>query len=381
LSQTGTFASTYTISGSNNQIVSTSGNAGRTYSYDAAGNTLGYNGTVNFTYNNRGRMVQASAPAGSSPYVYNALGQLIETDLSTVGVRLFMDDEAGHYLGVYNGSGGLGDETVWLGDLPVAMLVPNGSSVTIYYVHSDQSYTPRQVTRPSDNTQMWTWFSDPFGTTAQNENPQGNGTLNYPPRFPGQMSAAGLAGLIQNWNRDYDPVVARYVESDLIGLQGGVNTYTYVLDNPVSGIDPEGLTTTVTVRCGRLAPSMGGSVGSVHCEVVAYCDKTGERLAFGIGGGGNGIWQRLFGGKTPPKYPASSQPRGVTPDPGQKEYAATCGNEADCGCPNMKCLKSTFANVTPPPYYALWQNSNSFAHFLLNQCGCSSPRPSGAVAW
>ena len=43
------------------------------------------------------------------------------------------------------------EETVWLGDIPVATLRPNGVTVSIYYVHSDQLNSPRQVTRPSDN--------------------------------------------------------------------------------------------------------------------------------------------------------------------------------------------------------------------------------------
>jgi RHS repeat-associated protein len=239
--QTGSAPSTYTISGTSNLITKITGAAGRTYSYDAAGNMLGYNGRVSITYNNRGRMVTASAPGGSSPYVYNALGQLIETNLSTVGVRLFMYDEAGHYLGVYNGTGGLGDETIWLGDVPVVAIVPNGASVNVYYVHSDQLNTPRQITRATDNTQMWTWFSDPFGTTAENQNPAGNGTLNYPPRFPGVVSTTELAGLYQNGFRDYDPVVGRYIESDLLGLGAGVNTYAYVRANPISRRDLYGL--------------------------------------------------------------------------------------------------------------------------------------------
>jgi hypothetical protein len=177
-------------------------------------------------------------------------------------------------------------------------------------------------------------------------------------------------------------MVGCYVESDPIGLRAGVNTFTYVLDNPTMALDSTGLKTTVTVRCGLLGASQGGSLGGVHCEVVAYCDKTGERLAFGIGGGGNGIFGRLFGGSMPPKYRPNEQGRGPGLNPDQTEYTASCGQEGDCGCPNMTCLKKTFASVTPPAYFALSQNSNTFAHWLLSQCGCSlSHTPSGSVAW
>jgi RHS repeat-associated protein len=90
---------------------------------------------------------------------------------------------------------------------------------------------------------VWRWDSEPFGTAAANQDPDGDGTaFVYSLRFPGQYYDAE-AGVNYNAARDYDSATGRYVESDPLGLGGrDYSTYAYVSGNPVSWIDPLGLT-------------------------------------------------------------------------------------------------------------------------------------------
>jgi RHS repeat-associated protein len=151
-----------------------------------------------------------------------------------------MYDEAGHILGEYSSTGALIEETIWMGDLPVATLQPNGSSVAIYYIHSDHLGTPRKITRTSDNGLMWRWDPDTFGVLDPNTNPAGLGTFTYNLRYPG-MYNQGIPGPYINYFRNYVSLTGSYLESDPIGLGGGINTYAYVGGNPLSNIDPFGL--------------------------------------------------------------------------------------------------------------------------------------------
>ena len=256
LTETGSAPSTYSISPTSNRITGITGALARTYAYDAAGNTTGYS-TVTASYNNAGRLQTLTNGSSTETALYNALGQRIQISGGVNGTVLYAYDEAGHLLGEYDGTGALIEESVWLGDIPVATLRPNGSTVSIFYIHSDPLNTPRQVTRPSDNTPMWTWNSDPFGTDAANPNPAGAGTFAYNLRFPGQVFD-GQAGLHGNGFRDSDPATGKYVESDPIGLLGGTNTYAYVVGNPNSNSDFFGLATCkLTFDDGK---------GTLHCE-------------------------------------------------------------------------------------------------------------------
>lgn len=88
---------------------------------------------------------------------------------------------------------------------------------------------------------MWRWDQqEPFGNNVADENPSGLGAFDLPLRLPGQYFDKET-NLFYNYFRDYDPSVGRYVQSDPIGLYGGLNTYAYVLANPLSLSDPQGL--------------------------------------------------------------------------------------------------------------------------------------------
>ncbi|NYZ70434.1 RHS repeat protein, partial [Endozoicomonas sp. SM1973] len=179
-------------------------------------------------------------------YQYNAIGERIQKTIH------FGDDQPTHWIYTYNESGQILAETkysktwqqqltrqyVWLGSLPLAMVeqAANGAALNtpqVTYLHSDHLNTPRLATNQQRQT-LWSWSSDAFGVGEANEDVDRNGqktTVSL--RFPGQLSDAE-SSLFYNYYRDYDPTLGRYIESDPSGLNGGLNTYAYALNNPIS---------------------------------------------------------------------------------------------------------------------------------------------------
>jgi len=59
-------------------------------------------------------------------------------------------------------------------------------------------------------------------------------------RLPGQYFDSET-GLHYNVNRYYDPDTGRYLRTDPLGLEGGLNLYLYAMNNPLMAMDPDGL--------------------------------------------------------------------------------------------------------------------------------------------
>ncbi|MCB9975694.1 MAG: hypothetical protein H6856_08695 [Rhodospirillales bacterium] len=236
------------------------------FTYDAIGNRLTDNST-SYTYPSTSSKLSS---VGSDSYTYDAMGNITDDDALdytwTAAALLKEVETSGtstvlgtytysannlrakkvsggntvHYVyglggllyGEYDNSGNLIREYVYLNGEPLAQ-IDAGSPEVLTYLHTDHLATPRTGTNAAGST-VWTWNSGAFGK----EVPTGTSTVNL--RFPGQYYD-DETGLHYNWNRYYNPAIGRYISSDPIGLEGGLNTYAYVLQNPLTNIDPEGL--------------------------------------------------------------------------------------------------------------------------------------------
>ncbi|MBD9363794.1 RHS repeat-associated core domain-containing protein [Methylomonas fluvii] len=279
-----------------------SASATQHYQYDAVGRVVS-DGVNQYRYNNAGRLVEVINSLSRTWYYYNGLGQRSgkwrsrPTDLAgdanhdgrinlidyrrtvviakgsyvqdlaadcnrdnvvtMVDVNCVRDkysqittdpqafthyiyDPAGHLSGEYRQLGDPIQETVYLGDTPVLIMMQDANATALYTIDTDHLDTPR-VIKNNAGAIVWRWDqSEPFGISQPNSNPSGLGTFTYNLRFPGQYYDQET-GLHYNMERYYHPGQGRYLQSDPIGLAGGINTYTYVGNNPLLYTDRYGL--------------------------------------------------------------------------------------------------------------------------------------------
>jgi RHS repeat-associated protein len=131
---------------------------------------------------------------------------------------------------------------------PISISVRFGEP-KMYFIHTDHLNTPRLIADASGTT-VWRWDQqEPFGFNVPDGNPSGLRAFEFPMRLPGQYFDEETS-LHYNMFRDYDPGFARYIESDPIGIRGGLNTYAYVANRPLTYIDPNGLINIYGNWCG-----------------------------------------------------------------------------------------------------------------------------------
>ncbi|MGX9778414.1 RHS repeat-associated core domain-containing protein [Stenotrophomonas maltophilia group sp. LNF336] len=270
---TGTPIETYAYDGTGNRtaLTTSAGTASYTYpatshrltavdgearSHDAAGNTTSI-GSKAFTYNDANRMnAVKQGNATLESYGYNHRGERVLRSPSGGAAQITLYDEAGQWLGNYSATGQAQQQAIWLDNYPVALInVPGTGVPELTYVQPDHLGTPRVVIDPVRNVAIWEWSnkSEVFGNQIPSADPDGDGVaFELALRFPGQQ-ATDASGLFYNYQREYEPMVGRYSQSDPIGLVGGISTYSYVSGNPASALDRLGLQSGAA-RAMRLPP-------------------------------------------------------------------------------------------------------------------------------
>ena len=108
------------------------------------------------------------------------------------------------------------------------MAVVQGGAV--HFIRTDHIHRPIFATNEAGAV-VWQQSYDPFGRVIS-----GSGS---DMRFAGQWFAAEN-GLHQNWMRDYDATLGRYIQPDPLGLVDGASVYGYALGNLARWSDPRG---------------------------------------------------------------------------------------------------------------------------------------------
>ena len=240
------------------------------YEYDLNGNQIRKidnktNQTTYYIYNSEQRLIRLEDNERQiiAQYTYNPFGQRVSKNINGITTYFLYSQEG--LVAEYSQTGQLKTEyhyqpnSTWMTN---PLFMRNNFGEVLYY-YNDHLGTP-QALYNKQGQQKWQANYSAFGQAEIINN-----LVTQNLRFSGQYYD-DESGLHQNFFRDYDPRIGRYIQTDPIGLRGGINTYAYVGGNPLVFIDPFGLVLWSGEFHSRSAVVVGGVVW-MEFELTSEC--------------------------------------------------------------------------------------------------------------
>jgi RHS repeat-associated protein len=196
--------------------------------------------TDSLTWDEFGQLISVMRVGQSQPttFAYDGFGRRIRKTSASVGVREYLWD--GDKIIAELDGGGSGNVvqtyTYYPGDADHPRSVTSGDQT--YFFSTEPDGTVDGLIRKSDREVVAKYTYTPWGQ-LESESQQIDPAVN-------RLRWKGLpydpeTGLYYMRARYYDPMARRFISEDPIGLEGGINQYTFGAGDPINRSDPSGL--------------------------------------------------------------------------------------------------------------------------------------------
>lgn len=207
---------------------------GTSYSYDTRAN-LTSDGTHAYTYDIDNHLVTGPNSASLS---YDPAGRLYQTSATGFSTARLLYD-GGKIIGEFDTGGTLQRRYVWGLSGPIVWYEGSGTATRRWLIPDDHG----SIISVTDAT------GAAIATNSYDEYGQPGSANSGRFQYAGQPWIAEI-GLYQMGARAYAPGIGRFLQTDPILTEGGMNIYAYVGNDPLNGFDPSGMDLVSGSVCG-----------------------------------------------------------------------------------------------------------------------------------